>query len=163
MLQGRGKPVVLHVRRGMSPNSPTRRKGGQAAPRGAARHRAPCAGCSPAPLSCSGTAGRERTLRRGTGCGSPAARPGCSLETLFLLSSGLKSSSSSTSVFHLKTSTDKVFSGRVRYEMKHLPPSTATVRRRERAGNLEGILGRRERRGRKDAFSKKPLGVCQYN
>lgn len=157
--------MVLHVRRGMSPTSPPGNRKGRQLPGVPARGATcvPCTGWSPAPPSCSGTAGRERTLRRGTGSGSPAARPCCSLESSFLPSSGLKSSSSSASMSHLKTSTDKALSGRVRHEMKHLPPSTETVRRRERTRNLEGILGRKERRGRKDAFSKKPLGVCQCN
>lgn len=163
MLQGTGKAEILHVESGMSPSSPSRSQGGQAAPRGAGQARSTLHRVQPCLPIPHGSAGTEGTLRRGTGSGSPAARRGCSLDTLLLPSSGLKSSSSSTSMSHLKTSTVKAFSGTVRHEMKNLPPSTVTVRRRERARNLEGILGKRERRGRKDAFSKKALGSCQCN
>lgn len=155
--------MVLHVKSGMSPSSPTRSQGGQAAPRGASQAQSTLHRMQPCLLIPLWHSWQGRTLRRDTGSGSPAARPGCSLETLLLPSSGLKNSSSSTSMSHLKTSTVKAFSDRVKHEMKHLPPSTVTVRRRERARNPEGILGKRERRVRKDAFSKKPLGGCQCN
>lgn len=110
---------------------------------------------APAPLCHSGTAGRDRMLKRGTGSGSPAARLGHSMDTLLLPCSGLRSSSSRTSTSHLKTSTANAFSGRLRHQRKHLPPFTVLVRRRERERNLEGILGRRERRTRKMLLAKK--------
>lgn len=148
VLQGRGKAVVLHVKSGMSPTAPPGDREGRMLPGVPARHGAPCTGHSPAsPLLLWHSWHREDTEEgHWQNSGSPAARLGPSLQTLFFPSPGLTSSSSSTSMFHLKTSTEKTFSGRVRHEMKHLPPSTATARRRERARNLEGILGRRERR-----------------